>query len=388
MNYSQTTNPLITDLTGGTLPVGIIDPVSPPATNPVIVSPGSNLTKVRNLSLTVSAALQTSITAQINSQNQEEWLAQFAIYKSQLQNLSFIPEGIWDMNIFAKAPTAADADHISLKYHLYGIIVNGGGTITSKTEIGAGSSSQFVTGNNTINVYTLSLLVPYTDISTYDALYVIVTATNNVATNHDTVIYFESSGTYSHIHTSFGVYGFTGPTGLQGPTGLKGDTGPTGLKGDTGPTGLKGDTGPTGAPSTVTGPTGPCCTGPTGPAGAAAIGSNVAASYSLAYNPTTFSGGIQLTEGESAPLYGTVMYYDTVIYEKGVTNTTTGINKTKINILTTGVYEIWYNIRIASVPAEQNNTFGIFSYIRKNGATSPNPYISNTLLQNNYVGTS
>jgi hypothetical protein len=225
MNYSQTTNPLISQLSGGTLPAGIIDTVPPPATNPVISPAPSNPTNVRLLSLTTSAALQTSIAAQINSQNQEEWLSQFAIYKSQLQNQSFIPEGIWDMNIFAKAPAVGDNAHISLKYHLYGITVNGVGTITSTTEIGAGSSSQFVTGQSS-SVYTLSLLVPYTNISTYDALYVIVTATNNVATNHDTVIYFESSATYSHIHTSFGVYGFTGPTGVTGQTGPTGYTGP------------------------------------------------------------------------------------------------------------------------------------------------------------------
>jgi len=256
MNYSQTTNPLITDLINGTLPGGIISPTAPPTPNPVISPIPSNPTNVRLLSLTTSAAAQTSITAQINSQNQEEWLSQFAIYKSELQNPSFIPEGIWDMNIFARSPTAADADHISLKYHLYGITVDGVGTITIGSEIGSGSSSQFVTGNNTINVYTLSLLVPYTNISAYDALYVIVTATNNVATNHDTVIYFESSATYSHIHTSFGVYGFTGPTGPQSTV-----TGPTGPQSTvTGPTGYTGPqstvTGPTGPQSTVTGPTG------------------------------------------------------------------------------------------------------------------------------------
>jgi hypothetical protein len=60
-------------------------------------------------------------------------------------------------------------------------------------------------------------------------------------------VYFQTSDTYSHIHTSIGVPGAVGATGPQGPTGLAGATGVTGPTGATGATGVTGATGPVGA---------------------------------------------------------------------------------------------------------------------------------------------
>ena len=230
MNYSEITAPSITNLINGTLPVGIITPTNPPIPNPSFIpSTPENPTQIRLLSLTPNAAIATDIRTRINSDLTDltqEWLAQFAIYKSDLPGQTFIPPGIWDMNIFADAVGAA-VDQIGLQFHLYGVTVSGGDIVVgSLTEFGAGSSIEYVTGTG-INLYTLSLIIPTNiDLSSYNALYIIVTAVNKTSTNRTVNIFFESPLTYSHIHTSFGVIGYTGPTGAA--SSVTGPTGPTG----------------------------------------------------------------------------------------------------------------------------------------------------------------
>jgi hypothetical protein len=234
MNYSQTTSPLIVDLTGSPISgTAIYNPVPLASPSPT----PSNPTNARLLSLIPDIASQTNVSNTFNDTN-EQWLAQFAIYTSNLQT-SFIPPGIWDMNIFAAALASIDNNRVELQYHLYAVVVNGGGNITSKTEIGTGSSVSVVTGNIETQ-YTLSLVVPYTDISSYNALYVIVTGKAvGTGANPTTNIYFESNSTYSHIHTSFGIFGPTGPIGITGPTGITG-VGSTGATGPVGPQGAGG----------------------------------------------------------------------------------------------------------------------------------------------------
>ena len=74
----------------------------------------------------------------------------------------------------------------------------------------------------------------------YDYLQVVVTSRNRNSNSHTAQVYFQSSNTYSHIHTSFnreGPTGFTGPLGPTGPTGL---LGPTGVQGPVGSGGALG----------------------------------------------------------------------------------------------------------------------------------------------------
>jgi microcystin-dependent protein len=55
-----------------------------------------------------------------------------------------------------------------------------------------------------------------------------VLADNSGGVSRNLTTYYQSAATSSHIHTSFGVIGNTGPTGETGPTGLNGDVGPVG----------------------------------------------------------------------------------------------------------------------------------------------------------------
>jgi hypothetical protein len=267
MNYSETTTPLINNLI--TLPTivpvlpllttGITYPTNPPTPNPSYplgVSP-TNPNNVRNLSLTSSNAVVTDVKTQINSQNNEECISQFAIYKSTLNNPSFIPPGIWDMNIFAEVALPSETGTITLQYHLYTVNIDSSNNISSYIEVNKGSSIETIVGDaDAINLYTLSLVIPTNiDIRSYDALYVIVVAINSENTKKTSNVFYEGAITYSHIHTSFGAYGYTGPIGPQGPQGFTGFIGAQGAQGSVGPTGLQGVTGPTGLTG-VQGPTG------------------------------------------------------------------------------------------------------------------------------------
>jgi hypothetical protein len=167
----------------------------------------------------------------------------FSNYISTLNLGSFIPPGIWDMNIFANVENQAAAQNCcSIYYSIYGK------TGSTETQIANNSSSAFITSYNPNppQQYTLSSIVPYTNISPYESIVVKVFGNNNDSSAHNIRLYYEGSSTYSHIHTSFGPISFTGPQGIQGvtgPTGFTGPTGPIGIQGVTGPTGLQGVTG-------------------------------------------------------------------------------------------------------------------------------------------------
>ena len=236
MNYSKTTTPFINNLSPlptivpvpPLLTTGISYPTNPPTPNPSISGATGAVgwtgpagptgvngpTQVRLLSLSTDSNLTTDVKTTFTRINVQEYIAQFAIYKSDLNNPSFIPPGIWDMNIFAEVQKNSDSGKITLQYHLYtvNILLN---TITAYAEVNLGSSIEtIIGGTNAINLYTLSLVITQNvDLSTWDALYIIIVGINVAAVDRETNLFFEGPATYSHIHTTFGVYGYTGPTG-------------------------------------------------------------------------------------------------------------------------------------------------------------------------------
>ncbi len=158
------------------------------------------------------------------------------------------------MNLYAKADSNNDINNIGLRYFLLGR--TSGGTYTNL--IANGSDLNYLYDFITSQLINLSIYIQNpVDITPYTSLHVVITSRNRNSSSHTAEVYFQSSNTYSHLHSTFGIAGTTGPSGSTGPTGL---TGPTG---ETGPTGTTGSTGPTG-PTGPTGTTGP--TGITGPA--------------------------------------------------------------------------------------------------------------------------
>jgi len=124
-------------------------------------------------------------------------------FANQLDNLnagSFIPSGIWDLNIFTRAVLSSDIGHISLYFQIFGKPLVG-------IEVQIGSDSSVVpVSTTTIEQIKLTLALPYIDISSYDSLIIKLYATNDRSAQTDITTYYEGTTTYSHLHTTFGIY--------------------------------------------------------------------------------------------------------------------------------------------------------------------------------------
>jgi hypothetical protein len=70
--------------------------------------------------------------------------------------------------------------------------------------------------------YNTSVYVPYTNLSIYAIPYlqIQIYAYNSGTTTANGRIYYQNSSTYSHIHSSLGLVGPTGPVGATGPAPL------------------------------------------------------------------------------------------------------------------------------------------------------------------------
>ena len=227
MNYSESTSPTLTPLTATEL--GIITGQS--FQNPSVINytPSQNtnvskLTTQANLSLS-----QYTITFTTpNSNTVDVPIVQFAIHKSDIPNVNnVIPPGIWTMSLYAKAGTINDENKIGLRYYLLGRKISDG---TYVNLVSSGSDLNYLYDSTTSQKIGLDLIIGNPiDISIYDTLQVVVTSRNLNSNAHQALIYFESSNTYSHIHTTFGIPGPTGSTGPTGTIGLTGPTGPSGI---------------------------------------------------------------------------------------------------------------------------------------------------------------
>jgi hypothetical protein len=159
-------------------------------------------------------------------------VAGFGNYEINLSQQTFIPPGIWDLNLFASVNNITGLG-VYVKFQLYGRTSGG-------TETLIGTSSTALINTTTIQQFTASLNVPYTDITPYASLIVKVLADNTNGGTRTLTTYYESSATYSHLHTSFSVVGNTGTTGPTGTTGTTGFTGPMGPVGAGGALGYYG----------------------------------------------------------------------------------------------------------------------------------------------------
>jgi len=190
-------------------------------------TPSPAISTYKLLSLIQSVAGPQQVNTIVNGIISNVLVTTFANYLTGLNSPSFIPPGIWDLNIFASLSTA---NGVSIKFQLFG--GNGGGEV----QLGGTSSSVAITTTSSAQ-YTATLDLPYISLAGYTYLLVKILADNPNNTNRTLTTYYESSSTYSHIHSSFGVLGNTGP---QGPTGNTGPTGPTGPQGSTGTGGALG----------------------------------------------------------------------------------------------------------------------------------------------------
>jgi hypothetical protein len=225
MNYSQDTTPALTPLG----PTGLTEIIGQAFQNPTNIDyrpTGAQNTDVSLLSLTPDLTLPKIEIYYTTppSQTVDVPLVQFAIAKSGIPNIDgYIPPGIWTMSIYAKAGTANDQGKIGLRYFLLGRQTIGGAYVNL---VKNGSDLVYLYDSSSSQKLDADLYIQNPiDISAYDLFQVIITSRNLNANSHQAYVYFQSSNTYSHIHTSIGIPGVTGPTG---PQGIQGQTGPSG----------------------------------------------------------------------------------------------------------------------------------------------------------------
>jgi len=166
--------------------------------NSQVPSPTINTYKL--LAVVENELPQSTVNTSISGIGTTQLIQGFANQLINLNGSSFIPSGVWDCNFWASTVNASDDGHISIYFSVFGI-----SNLNVETQIGVNSSSVLISGTS-ITQYKISLALSYTDISTYESLVVKLYAVNNRTGSTSIVNYFESGSSYSHIHTSFGVY--------------------------------------------------------------------------------------------------------------------------------------------------------------------------------------
>ena len=167
----------------------------------------SGISDYHQLSSIPTYTITHSITSNLSKGTR--YVVGFSMPVSEL-GIVFIPAGLWEMNIFVATNGSSDLNKVQLYFAIYGRSADG-----TEIQISANSGTALIS-NTSMNQYNLSLNTQYTSISSYT--YIVVKLMALVSNNATIITYYEDSTTYSHIHTSFGVLGNTGPIG---PTGAK-----------------------------------------------------------------------------------------------------------------------------------------------------------------------
>ena len=183
-----------TGVTGVTGPKGFSSGLLLYLNNSQTPSPG--ITGYKLLSTTPNALPQSSISTSVSASS-TKLVQTFANYKINFG--SFIPEGIWEMDIFAKAGSSGDINRVYLTFQVWGRTLLG-----VETQIDSGSSQALITTSTTIELYNLNWETPYVDLSAYTSINIKIYATNIGGGARNITTYYESPATYSHIHTTFG----------------------------------------------------------------------------------------------------------------------------------------------------------------------------------------
>lgn len=143
---------------------------------------------------------QSSIATNISGVGTIQLIQGFANQLININAGSFIPSGIWDMNIFASALTGSDTTHINLYFAVFGRTALG-----VETQIGVNSSLVSV-DTTTIEQLKMTLALPYTDLTGYESLVIKLYGINNRSGLTQITTYYEDGTTYSHVHTTFGAF--------------------------------------------------------------------------------------------------------------------------------------------------------------------------------------
>jgi len=212
LNYIQDTSPTLSYLSNATL--STITGTTVQATTSTTWTPTQN-TDVSQLGTSpILSSPQTTIRFTTpNNNTVDAMVVQFGFYKSLISpEPSVIPPGIWDLSVYAKADQNNDRDNIGLRYWLLGRGPTGAWT----NLVADGSDIVYLYDNTSSQLMTMSMYIQNPiDITNTDAFIILITSRNRNSSSHTAEVYFQSSNTYSHLHTTFspGSIGGTGSTG-------------------------------------------------------------------------------------------------------------------------------------------------------------------------------
>jgi hypothetical protein len=216
MNYNQDTTPTLPKLTSSELQGIITGRTFQNAHTITYNSSGSQNTDVSLLSVSPDLSLsQMEIRVKTQASSTDETpIVQFAISKADIpNNNNIIPPGIWTMSLYAKAKTNNDENKIGVRFYLLGKNISGGNYTNIVTN---GSDVDYLSTTSQQKKALDLIIQDIINTSMYDSFMVVVTAKNVTAHSYEAYIYFQSTNTYSHIHTTYPSGG--GCTGPVGPT--------------------------------------------------------------------------------------------------------------------------------------------------------------------------
>jgi len=163
-------------------------------------TPSPAISTYRLLGAFEDGLTQSSINTSISGVGTIQLVQTFANQLTNLNAGSFIPAGIWDVNIFASSDNGGSTTHINLYFAVFGRT-----SLGVETQIGTNSSLVSV-DSTTVEQLKMTLALPYTDITSYNSLVIKIYGVCNRATLTSITTFYEGTTTYSHVHTTFGVY--------------------------------------------------------------------------------------------------------------------------------------------------------------------------------------
>ena len=119
-----------------------------------------------------------------------------SVFQTDFPLPSFLPGGIWTMNIFA----SSDSDNTSIYFDVYSRTPGG-----IFTQIASGSNAAMPMSNGSISLVSINVNVPYTNIAADDTIVCNLVGTNPNILNAIVHTYYEGIY-YSHLHTTFGAF--------------------------------------------------------------------------------------------------------------------------------------------------------------------------------------
>jgi hypothetical protein len=204
MNYTDSTNPSLVPLTSAQLTSITGQTFQNPSLityNPTQNTNVSALVLIPTL-IPVPLPQQTITFKTPNSNTIDIPVVQFAIYldKISIPAPTILPPGIFEFNIYTKADSNNDINNIGLRFYLLGRDNLGNYT----NLVANGSDLVYLYDFTNSQLLNLNMYIENPiDISSYVALQLILTSRNRNSNQHTAEVYFQSSNTYSHVHTTF-----------------------------------------------------------------------------------------------------------------------------------------------------------------------------------------